>query len=115
MVLENLIGFDVTFTNGSEQSFVIQKVTSTLAAVFMRSFNSVRLPVRKLSLAFIAAHTTLNGDADELQNVWARAGQATARQVRSLLWLSSSLVEEAGRSDLAQNERLAARLMAGFC
>jgi hypothetical protein len=105
-VLTELIASYVNFTNQLEQQFVLRKVSSTLAAFFLHSNASWPLPVRHVLTSLCAGQIVQPTDIDNFQETWNRIQQISAPQLRSVLWLGSSLVEEATRHELKGAERL---------
>jgi len=105
-VLAELIASYVNFTNQLEQQFVLRKVSSTLAAFFLRSNASWPLPVRHVLTSLCAGQVVQPTEIDDFQQTWNRIQHISAPQLRSVLWLGSALVEEATRHELKGVERL---------
>jgi uncharacterized membrane protein len=108
-VLAELIASYVDFTNQREQQFVLRKVSSTLAAFFLHSNASWPFPVRHVLTALCAGQIVQPTDVDDFQQTWNKIQQISTPQLRSVLWLGSSLVEEATRHELKGVERLVFR------
>jgi hypothetical protein len=106
VVLAELIASYVNFTNELEQQFVLRKVSSTLAAFFLHSNASWQLPVRHVLTSLCAGQIVQPTEIDDFQKTWVRIQQISAPQLRGVLWLGSSLVEEATRHELKGTERL---------
>jgi hypothetical protein len=89
-------------TNLPDLPFVLRKLCSTLVAFFSQPTSEWRLPVREV-LAAIFEH----GSAAQFQHVRqygtsdvaAPMETITHQQLRGILWLSLSLVEDVSRSD----------------
>ena len=103
-VLHDLISAYVKYTNGAEQRYVIQKMSSTLSAFFVRSHGSWQFPVRHIVSSLFANQIVLDGDLVDTKGALESQDQIHVRHLQSALWLSSSLVEETTRSDLLAAE-----------
>jgi hypothetical protein len=104
-ILSILIASYVKFTSQSEQQYVLRKVCSTLAAFFLHPNSFWDLPVRDIVTSLCHGQRAQEGSIHDFSQTWARIEHISSLNLRSALWLCSSLVEETTKTDLKGPER----------
>ncbi len=89
---------------------MLRKVCSTLAAFFLHPNSSWQLPIRHL-LTFYGAQVSEHEETDDVQKTWDNIQHVSPSQLRSVLWLGSSLVEEVTKLDVKGLERSVSRTL----
>jgi hypothetical protein len=111
-VLEDLIASYVNFTNQMEQQFVLRKVSSTLAAFALHPNSSWHFPLRHVLASLCDARIEQHEDINDFHKTWTSIQHIHPPQLRSALWLGSSLAEEVTKSDVKGVERSVSRIVA---
>lgn len=108
-VIVKLIASYVNFTNQSEQPYVLRKVCSTLAAYFLHPNSSWQFPVRHVLKSLCDGQVAEHGGLDTVQEIWSTVPHVKPSQLRGVLWLASSLIEELTKLDVKGTERSVSR------
>ncbi len=109
-LLKELMTSYVNLTSQSEEHFVLRKVCSTLVTFFLRSNSAWRFPVRHILASLCGSQITEPGHVLGFDEAWNHVRHIHPQQLRSALWLSSSLVEEVTRIEGKGAERLVANI-----
>ena len=99
IILHSLRSRYVQLTNSHDHALVLRKLASSLAAYCLQPASEWDLPVRDLLARFAQSCGSSEVEEGPVAEIWPQIGTLTATALRSLLWFSSTWIEEVVKFD----------------